>query len=83
MISGHRIVRTVQQLPALVDVFALLDAAPHAANKDIIINQDWEGRIAPELLPQCKRGKLALLERLYGPLHRRANPAGPRKDAVY
>ena len=54
--AGRRIARSEQQISALIDVFALLDTAPHATNEDIVTNQDRKGRIEPELLTERQCG---------------------------
>ena len=40
--AGRRISGTKEQLAAAIDVLALLDAAPHPANEDVVANQHGE-----------------------------------------
>ena len=60
---GRRIAWPKQQCSALLDVVALLDAAPNAANEDVVADQHRQRGIAPKLIAQRQRGDLPFLER--------------------
>ena len=61
--AGRRISGAEEQLAPPVDVLALLDAAPHPANEDVVADQNGKCRVAAKLVAQRKRRNLTLLER--------------------